>query len=50
MVPNRASPKTRRRSPQASEIMLEKHEDPDIARKVQVEMHAFLRRVKEGSI
>jgi hypothetical protein len=30
--------------------MFEKHEDPDIARKVQVEMNAFLRRVKEGSI
>jgi hypothetical protein len=34
----------------ASEIMFEHHDDPDIARKVQIEAQAFLRRVKEGLI
>ena len=34
----------------ASEIMFEKHDDPDIARKVQIEMNDFLRRVKNGLI
>ena len=32
------------------EIMFENHDDPDIARKVQIEVNAFLRRVKEGLI
>ena len=30
------------------EIMFENHDDPDIARKVQIEALDFLRRVKEG--
>jgi len=34
----------------ASELMFEKHDDPDIARKVQIEAQGFLRRVKEGLI
>ena len=34
----------------ARDIMFEKHDDPDIARKVQIEVNDFLRRVKEGSI
>jgi hypothetical protein len=34
----------------AREIMFEKHDDPDIARKVQIEAQGFLRRVKEGLI
>jgi len=34
----------------ASEIMFENHDDPDIARKVQIEVNDFLRRVKEGLI
>jgi hypothetical protein len=34
----------------AKEIMFENHDDPDIARKVQIEAQDFLRRVKEGSI
>jgi len=34
----------------AREIMFENHDDPDIARKVQIEAQGFLRRVKEGLI
>ena len=34
----------------ASEIMFENHDDPDIARKVQIEVNDFLRRLKEGLI
>ena len=34
----------------ASEIMFENHDDPDIARKVQIEVNDFLRRLKEGFI
>jgi hypothetical protein len=34
----------------AREIMFEKHDDPDIARKVQIEVNDFLRRLKEGLI
>ena len=34
----------------AKEIMFENHDDPDIARKVQIEVNDFLRRVKEGLI
>ena len=34
----------------ANEIMFENHDDPDIARKVQIEVNDFLRRVKEGLI
>ncbi len=34
----------------ASEIMFENDHDPDIARKVQIEVNDFLRRVKEGLI
>ncbi len=30
--------------------MFENHDDPDIARKVQIEAQGFLRRVKEGLI
>src|SRR5437764_14937445 len=34
----------------ASEIMFENHDDPDIARKVRIEVNDFLRRLKEGFI
>ncbi len=34
----------------AREIMFEKHDDPDIARRVQIEAQSFLCRVKEGLI
>jgi hypothetical protein len=34
----------------AKEIMFENHDDPDIARRVQIEVNDFLRRVKEGLI
>src|SRR5438034_6336976 len=34
----------------AKEIMFENHDDLDIARKVQIEVNDFLRRVKEGLI
>src|SRR5437667_12904440 len=30
------------------EIMFENHDDPDIARKVQIEVNDFLRRLKRG--
>jgi hypothetical protein len=32
------------------EMMFENHDDPDIARKVQIEVNDFLRRLKEGLI